>query len=104
MALNRLNITTTVITTIIILLVIVLVLFIIFGANDLFANLFAGLMIRLRKNINIGDYVRLKDNKVEGHIISMNFFNIRIETDKDESVFIPNMAVFRSGIIKVKKK
>jgi small conductance mechanosensitive channel len=102
MALNRLEIATTIITTIVILLIIILILFLIFGMNDIFGNLTAGLMIRLRGNVKQGDYVRLKDKRIEGYIISMNPLNIRMETKKDEVVLIPNMAVFKSEIVKPK--
>jgi small-conductance mechanosensitive channel len=103
MALNRLTIATTIITTIVIVLVIVLVLFVIFGMNDIFGNLTSGIVIRLKRNIKPGDYIRIKDKRIEGYIVSMNFLNIRLETQKDEIVFIPNMALFKSEIIKPKK-
>jgi small-conductance mechanosensitive channel len=104
MALNRLAITTTIITTAVIVIIIVMLLFMIFGINNFFANVFAGLVVRFRKNINVGDYVKISDkNKnIEGHIISLNMLNMRLETGKEEVVFIPNMAVFKSEIIKIK--
>jgi len=103
MALNRLEIATTIITTIVIILIIVLILFVIFGMNDVFANLTSGVMIRFRGNIKPGDYIRIKDKRIEGYVISMNTLNIRIETKKDETVFIPNMVLFKSEIVKPKK-
>ncbi len=104
MALNRLNIAATVITTVVTVIIVVLLSFLVFGLNDMFANLFAGLFVRFRKNINPGDYIRIKDKRIEGYVVSINAFNIRLETHKDESVFIPNMALFKSEIIKPKKK
>jgi small-conductance mechanosensitive channel len=103
MALNRLEIATTIITTIVIVLIVILVLFVIFGLNDIFTNLSAGFIIRIRGIIKPGDYIRLKNMHTEGYIISMNAFSIRLETKKDEIVFIPNMAVFKSEIVKPKK-
>ncbi|HYD03791.1 MAG TPA: mechanosensitive ion channel domain-containing protein [Alphaproteobacteria bacterium] len=103
MALNRLEIATTIITTIVILLVVVLLLFVIFGLNDVFANMNAGLIIKFRGNLKVGDYIRIKNKNVEGHIVNMNALNIRLETKKDEIVFIPNMALFKSEIVKPKK-
>jgi small-conductance mechanosensitive channel len=103
MALSRLNITTAVITTIVILLLIVLLLFVIFGLNNVFANLSAGIIVRFRKNIKAGEYIRVKDKNVEGYVIGINIFSIQLETLKDETVFIPNMVIFRSEIIKPKK-
>jgi small-conductance mechanosensitive channel len=103
MALNRLEIATTIITTIVIVLVILLVLFVIFGMNDIFGNLTAGVVIRFKGNIMPGDYIRVKDKHIEGYVISMNMLNIRLETKKDEIVFIPNMVLFRSEVVKPKK-
>jgi small-conductance mechanosensitive channel len=103
MALNQLEIATTIITTIVILLIVVLSLFIVFGLNDLFANFSAGVVIKIRGNLKIGDYIRIKSKNIEGHIVNMNALNIRIETKKDEMVFIPNMVLFKSEIIKPKK-
>ncbi len=103
MALNKLEIATTIITTIVIILIVVLILFVIFGMNDIFGNLTAGVMIRFKGNIKPGDYIRIKDKRIEGYIISMNTLNIRIETKKDEIVFIPNMILFKSEIVKPKK-
>lgn len=102
MALNRLEIATTIITTIVILLVIILALFLIFGMNDIFGNVNAGALIRLRGNIKQGDYIRLRDKHIEGYVISMNMLNVRLETKKDEIVLVPNMVLFRSEIVKPK--
>jgi len=103
MALNQLQIATTIIETIVIILVVILVLFVIFGMNDVFANLSAGIFIKIRGNIKPGDYIRIKDKHIEGYVISINTLNIRLETKKDETVFIPNMILFKSEIVKPKK-
>jgi small-conductance mechanosensitive channel len=104
MALNRLEIATTIITTIVILFIIILVLFLIFGMNDVFANLTAGIILKFRDTIKPGDYIRIKDKRIEGYIVSINILNIRLETKKDEVVFIPNMALFKSEIKIIKPK
>jgi small-conductance mechanosensitive channel len=104
MALNRLNIATKIITTIVIFLIIVLVLFVIFGLNDIFANFFAGLLLRFRGNIKQGDYIRIKDKRIEGYVVSINTLSIRLETRKEEIVFVPNMILFKSEVVKPKKK
>ena len=103
MALGRLEITTTIITSVVIILIVILLLFMIFGLNDIFANLSAGFAIRFRGNITPGDYIRIKDKRIEGYVVSMTALNLRLETKKDEIVFIPNMALFKSEIIKPKK-
>jgi len=103
MALNRLELATTIVTTIVIILIVILVLFVIFGLNDIFANFSAGIIIKIKGNIRPGDYIRIKDKRIEGYIISTNSLNMRLETKKDEIVFIPNMVLFKSEIVKPKK-
>jgi small conductance mechanosensitive channel len=102
MALNRLELATTIVTTIIIILILVLILFVIFGLNDIFANFSAGIIIKIKGNIKPGDYIRIKDKRIEGYIIDTTALNIRLETKKDEIVFIPNMVLFKSEIVKPK--
>jgi small-conductance mechanosensitive channel len=105
MALNTLGITTAIIGVIVAIFIVILLLLVIFGANDLFANFFSGLLIRIRINIKKGDHLKIKDKdkKIEGHVLSVNLLNIRIETGHDEQVFIPNMALFKSNITKLDK-
>ncbi|MGV8151205.1 MAG: mechanosensitive ion channel domain-containing protein [Candidatus Woesearchaeota archaeon] len=104
-ALNKLNITTTIITTIVILLIVVLVLFIVFGVNDIFANLFAGVIIRMKKNISLGDNIKIKDAKrtIQGKVESISTLNIRINTGKEELVIIPNTLLTKCIITKIRK-
>lgn len=103
-ALDTLRITTTVITTIVILLIIVVVLFLVFGLNDLFGNLFAGIYTRMRSDIAPGDYIKLKNKGVEGYVIKLNLTTIRLETGREEMVYIPYITFMRSAVIKVKKR
>jgi len=106
LALNKLDITTTIITTIVIVLLVVLVLFVIFGTNDLFANFFAGIVVRFRKNIRVDDLIRIKDTKktIEGKILSIGYLSIRVDNGKNETIYIPNMLLFKSVITKIRKK
>ena len=103
-ALNTLGITGAIINAVVVVILIVVVFFIVFGANDLFANVFAGLIIKFRKNIKIGDYIKIRDaeNIIEGHIIAISSVNIRLETGKDEIVFVPNVLLIKSEITKPK--
>ncbi|MFA5796850.1 MAG: mechanosensitive ion channel domain-containing protein [Candidatus Woesearchaeota archaeon] len=104
LALNTLAITTTIITTIIIIFIVVILLFLIFGLNDMFGNFFAGMYIRFKNEFHVGDYIKIKDKKIEGYIIGISLLNMRIETGKDEMVHIPHIAMMKSDIVKIKKK
>lgn len=105
-ALNKLNLATTIVHTIIILLIIVMVVFIVFGVNDIFANFFAGIFFRMRKNISVGEEIRIKDQKrtIQGKIERINILDIRIDTGKEELVIIPNTLLSKSIVTKIRKK
>lgn len=105
-ALNKLNLATTIVNTIIILLIIVILLFIVFGVNDIFANFFAGIFFRMRKNITVGEEIRIKDQKriMQGKIEKINMLDIRIDTGKEELVIIPNTLLSKSIVTKIRKK
>lgn len=103
-ALNKLEIATPVLKTIIIVLAIVLILMFLFGVRDIFENLFAGIIVKFTKNLEIGEHIKVKDKDIEGKIVNINLLNVQIETDKEELVFIPNVAMFRSQIVKIKNK
>lgn len=105
-ALNKLNLATTVINTIIILFIIVMVLFILFGVNDMFANFFAGLFFRMRKNILVGDLIKIKNHKttINGRVEKITLLYLRIDTGKEEIVTVPNTLLMRSVITKTRKK
>jgi len=104
-ALNKLNIATTIVNTIIILLLIVMIMFIVFGVNDIFANFFAGIFFRMRKNISVGEEIRIKDKKrtIQGKIEKINMLDIRINTGREELIIIPNTLLSKSIVTKTRK-
>lgn len=105
-ALNKLQIATTIVNTIIILLIVVMVVFVIFGVNDIFANFFAGVSFRMKKNISVGDEIKIKDQKrtIQGKIEKINLLDIRIDSGKEELVIIPNTLLYKSIVTKTRKK
>lgn len=104
LALNKLELTTAIISTVVILLIIVLALFFLFGINDMIANLFAGMMIRIKKNISVGDTIMIKNAKrsIKGTVEQISLLNFRINTGKEELVIIPNTLLLRSTITKIR--
>jgi small conductance mechanosensitive channel len=106
LALNKVGVTTALVNTIILVIAVIFVLFILIGANDIFANFFAGVVILFKKNFRVGDVIKIKDKtkNISGTIAEINLLSMRVETGKDESVFIPNVVLFKSQVIKVRKK
>jgi len=105
-ALNKLKIATTIITTIVIILAVVLILFFAFGVNDIFANFFAGIALRFRRNIKVGDTIRISQDKrkIQGKVEAIGLQYIKLNTGADELVYIPNVMMLRSVITKIRNQ
>jgi len=100
MALNQLYLTSKIIMIVVLILTIVVFLFIIFGITDIVANLFAGLVVRIRDNLIMGEHIIVRADKkiIEGKLIGMTLLNVCVDTGRSEPLFIPNMLLFRSEI------
>ena len=105
LALNKVGVTTALVNTIIVVIAVFLVLFVLIGANDLFVNFFAGLVILFRHHFHVGDVIKIKEKSknITGKIVEINLLSVRLETDRKESVFIPNMVLFKNQAVKVRK-
>jgi len=53
------------------------------------ANLFAGVVIALARQVRVGDYVKL-DTGVEGHVADFSWWSTRIRTQSNNIVLVPN--------------
>ena len=96
----------TIITTIVIILAVVLILFFAFGVNDIFANFFAGIALRFRRNIKVGDTIRISQDKrkIQGKVEAIGLQYIKLNTGADELVYIPNVMMLRSVITKIRNQ
>lgn len=59
------------------------------AVQDPLANLFAGLLVTLARQVRVGDYIKL-DAGVEGEIIDFTWRLTRIRTLADKIVLVPN--------------
>ncbi|WP_158969124.1 mechanosensitive ion channel family protein [Paraglaciecola sp. L3A3] len=60
-----------------------------FSSTTFISNILAGVMLRIIKNIKLGDYITV-DN-ITGRATEMNLLHIEIQTDKSDLVTIPNI-------------
>ncbi len=102
MALNQLNITTTVLQMISGAVIIIVIISIVLAIKDFVPNLFAGIYIYRNKFIEEGEVIKVKG--MEGKIIKINLVETKIETKGKDIVYIPNSALTKTEIIKVKKR
>ncbi|MFA6385086.1 MAG: mechanosensitive ion channel family protein [Candidatus Omnitrophota bacterium] len=65
--------------------------------QDTFANLFAGFIITVNKQLKVGDYVRL-DGGQEGYIADINWRVTKIMTLPNNLIFVPNSKITQSII------
>jgi small-conductance mechanosensitive channel len=101
MALDQLNVATTVIKIIFLAIIIIIIASIILGVRDFFPNILSGIFIAQKRFLNKGDKVRVGD--IEGEIIELNIIETRIVTKKGDVIYIPNSVLTKREIVKLKK-
>lgn len=62
------------------------------------ADVFAGIAVGIEQPFRVGDRVCLRDG-VEGLVVQMNWRSIRLRTNRDDLVVIPNSAIAKAEII-----
>ena len=61
------------------------------------ANLFAGIVIALARQVRVGDYVKL-DNGVEGYVTDFSWWSTRIRMLSNNLVLVPNAKLAQSVV------
>ena len=61
------------------------------------ANLFAGVVIALARQVRVGDYVKL-DNGVEGYVTDFSWWSTRIRMLSNNMVLVPNAKLAQSVV------
>jgi len=98
MALNQLNITTTVLQMISGAVIIIIIISIVLAIKDFIPNMFAGIYIYRNRFIKEGETIKVKG--IEGKIVKINLVETKIETKGKDVVYIPNSALTKTEIIK----
>ncbi len=101
LALNQLHLTTKILNIIAAIAIAVVIIALLLGIKDFIPNLMAGIAIHNKKHIEKGDYIKVKD--VEGKITSINLTETLIQTQSNEFIYMPNSAIMKAEIIKIKK-
>jgi small-conductance mechanosensitive channel/CRP-like cAMP-binding protein len=65
--------------------------------QDILGNLFSGLVFQMEKSFEVGDWVRVGDRL--GRVAEMNWRSIKLQTQEDDFVIIPNSSLSREMII-----
>lgn len=100
-ALNQLGLEKFVLNIILSILIIILIIFILFSLKDFIQNIFSGLFLHQKRNINPGEIIKI--NNIEGEVLSINLFEIKIKTRGNEIVYIPNSVLTKNIVIKKRR-
>jgi len=100
-ALNQLGLENFILNIILSILIIILIIFILFSLKDFIQNIFSGLFLHQKRNITPGEIIRV--NNIEGEILSINLFEIKLRTKENEIVYIPNSVLTKSIVIKKRR-
>lgn len=101
MALNQLNITTTILQMFSAAILIIVIISVVLAIKDFVPNTFAGFYLYRNKFIKEGETIRVKG--IEGTVKHINLVETKIETKEGDLVYIPNSALTKTEIIKVKR-
>ncbi len=71
-------------------------------SKDYFSNLIGGMLITFSSNINVGDHIKVGNNKGRVLDISINMFSLL--TDDDDVVTLPNSLVYASEVVNYTKR
>ena len=101
LALNQLHLTTQILNIVAGIAIIVVLIALLLGIKDFIPNIIAGIAIHNKKHLEKGDYIKVKE--VEGKITNMSLTETLIQTQSNEFIYMPNSAILKAEIIKIKK-
>ncbi len=102
MALDSLGLTSSVLIMISAAIIVVIVISFILAIKDYVPNIIAGIRIKNKGFIEIGDYVKVKD--IEGRVIKVNLNETELETKNKDIIFVPNSMFVKEEVYKRKRK
>jgi small conductance mechanosensitive channel len=101
LSLNSLGLTTATLVIISAVVVFMITLSFLLAIKDFFPNWIAGMRIRFKKVLSVGDAIQIKE--VKGTITSIGFLETKLKTSNDDEVIIPNSIFSKRELILRKK-
>jgi len=102
MVLNQLGVTTTVLQIILVAVVALIIISVVLAIKDFVPNAFAGLYIYRRNLLRVGESVKIRG--IKGKVVHINLLETKLETKEGDSVYVPNSAITKTEIVKMKRK
>ena len=97
LALNHIGITSLLLNIIFIAIIIVLSISFLLALKDSLPNMIAGLTLRKKSNLKLNTKINI--NNIEGTIIELNLFEVKIEKTNKDILHIPNSLFVKSKYI-----
>lgn len=101
MALNQLDITTTVLSMLSGAVIVIIVIAVALAIKDFVPNLFAGFYIYKNRFIKVGE--RIKVRGIEGTVQEISLLETKLKTKEGDTVYIPNAVMTQTEVLKLKK-
>ncbi|MBI4154328.1 mechanosensitive ion channel [Candidatus Woesearchaeota archaeon] len=100
-ALNQLGLATAIVEIILAMVLIIFVAIIILGLKDFIPNITAGFFIHSKRNLNVGDKIRVAN--IEGEILEVDLIETKIRAGNGDIILIPNNVLTKNEVEVLKK-
>jgi small-conductance mechanosensitive channel len=100
--LQQMGIATTILHMISAGVILIIILSTFLGVKDFIPNAIAGIFIEREKLINVGETIKVKG--ITGKVTQINLVETRLTTKTGDVVFVPNSAITKTEVIKIKQK
>ncbi|HLD88726.1 MAG TPA: mechanosensitive ion channel domain-containing protein [Candidatus Nanoarchaeia archaeon] len=101
LALNQLKLTSAVLKWIALAVVVAVIISLALSLKDFLPNVIAGIYLAAKKILEAGDIIKIKE--VEGEIKRIGLVETIVEIRSGDSIYIPNVLLIKSEILKIKK-
>lgn len=101
MVLQQMGIATTILHMISAGVILIIILSTFLGVKDFIPNAIAGIFIEREKMIMVGETIKVKG--ITGKVKQINLVETRLETKTGDVVFVPNSAITKTEVIKIKQ-
>ena len=100
--LQHLGLATTVLNMIAGAVLIIIILSTLFGIKDIIPNAVAGIMMRQKKSLHVGEIIKVKG--MRGKVVAISLIETKIETPNKDLIFIPNSVLIKTEVVKIREK
>lgn len=102
MALNQIGVTTIVLNILAGGIIILIIVSLILAFKDYIPNMVAGMFIRQKRLINVGDRIKAED--IEGRVVNISLVETQVETKEKDVIYVPNSLLIKKKVTVKRRK